>query len=288
MKKDELYIKTLEHGCVPVRPVEIGAVFSLFLRCCREPFVFAGELHEQWELVYVRRGEVSITADDKVYHLGAGGLIFHRPMEFHQIHSRQGGLEIFVASFRLSGEGAGKLERSVFDLLSEERELMEDVIRRCCAMNGGHFRESEFRRCTAYWQARPLDFQLCVSGLESLFCRLLLRSPALQQPRDTADSLLYRRIAAILEEHVYTGITIRQVAERCGVSQSTVKACFNRHAGCGIHKYLLKIKMRTAIGLIREGESVSAVSDRLGFSDPNYFSYVFRRETGKRPTDFRP
>jgi len=66
-----------------------------------------------------------------------------------------------------------------------------------------------------------------------------------------------------------------------------VKTCFSRHAGCGIHKYFLKIKMRTAIQMIRQGCTVSEVSDTLGFNNPNYFSYVFRRETGKRPTDFR-
>ena len=71
------------------------------------------------------------------------------------------------------------------------------------------------------------------------------------------------------------------------MSESTVKACFQRHAGCGVHKYLLKIKLRAAIRMIGEGSSVSGVSDALGFSDPNYFSYVFKRETGRRPTDFR-
>lgn len=287
MKTDEIYIQTLKYGCVPVRPVEITQVFSLFVRCCREPFAFAGELHEQWELVYVRRGEASITADDKVYRLGAGSLIFHRPMEFHQIHAENPGLEIFVASFRMSGEGTGKFERSVFDLLSEEKNIMEDVICRCSALNRGVFWDGEFRDCRDLWGAEPLEFSLCVNELESVFCRFLLRSPALQQPKDTADSLLYRRIVAILEEHVYTNITIGQVADQCGVSPSTVKTSFHRHAGCGVHKYLLKIKLRAAIGLLREGRSVSEVSDALGFNNPNYFSYVFRRETGKCPTDFR-
>ena len=287
MKTDEVYRTMLKQGCVPARPVEITRVFTLFLRSCREPFAFAGELHEQWEMVYVRRGEASITADDKVYHLTPGSLIFHRPMEFHQIHAQQPGLEIFVASFHMAGEGTGKLERSVFELLEEEKRLLEDVINRTAALNHGAFRDDEFRDCRPLWQAAPLELSTCINGLEGLFVRLLLRSPAMQLPRDTADSLLYRRIVSVLERHIYTDITINQAAEQCGVSPSTVKTCFHRHAGCGVHKYLLKIKLRAAIGMLREGQSVSEVSDRLGFNNPNYFSYVFRRETGKRPTDYR-
>ena len=287
MKKDEIYIRKYRNGCVPVRPVEITEIFSLFLRCCRTPFAFSGELHEQWELVYVRGGEASITADDKVYRLAAGSLIFHRPMEFHQIHAEKPGLELFVASFRLGGGETSKLERSVFALKPDEKELMEEVIGRCCAMNGGFFADDEFRDCRALWERAPLDFALCVNTLEAVFCRLLLRSPALQVPRDTAQSALYQKIVSVLEEHVYTDITIPRVAERCGVSESTVKACFRRHAGCGVHKYLLKIKMRAAVRMIGEGQAVAEVSERLGFADPNYFSCVFRRETGRRPTDFR-
>lgn len=287
IKTDEIFIRRYGNGCVPVRPVEITKVFTLFLRCCREPFAFAGELHEQWEMVYIRKGEARITADDKVYDLSEGSLMFHRPMEFHQIYAQQTGLEIFVVSFHMVGEKANRFEHSVFELLPEEKELLEELIGRSVALNGGCFRDGEFEDCTVLWEQNSLEFYACVNLLESIFCRLLLRSPALQMPKETTDSLLYRNIVAVLEEHIYTDITIWQVAEQCRVSPSSVKACFSRHAGCGMHKYFLKIKIRAAIGMIREGRAISEVSDALGFNNPNYFTYVFRRETGKRPTDFR-
>lgn len=288
MKKDKLYLRQYEPGCVPVRPVEITNVFTMFLRCCRKPFIFAGELHEQWELVYVRSGEATFTVDDKVYRLGAGSLIFHRPMEFHQIHAEHTELEIFVTSFHMTGGEVRKFEQSIFELSSGEKTVMEELIRQCCALNEGYYTDGEFGDCRPFWQAKPLEFYACVHGLERLFCMLLQRSPTLQPPKETVDSLLYRNIAAVLEEHAYGDITIAQVADRCGVSPSTVKTCFHRHAGCGVHKYFLKIKVRTAIRLLETGQPVSQVSDALGFNNPNYFTYVFRRETGKRPTDFRP
>ena len=83
------------------------------------------------------------------------------------------------------------------------------------------------------------------------------------------------------------GMSLEDVAKLCGVSTATVKNCFSGYAGCGIHKYLLKIKMRNASELLKDGKTVSEVSDILGFSNPNYFSYVFKRETGKTASSFR-
>ena len=288
MKSDNIYVRYLETGCVPRPPIEIAEVFTLFLRRCQNPFVFSGELHDSWEIVYVRKGNASITADDKVLPLSAGSLIFHKPMEFHQIFSEDPGLEIFVASFHLVGDLAYKFRDALFHLLPEEQELFDSLIARCVKLNHGYFQDSvDPNDCTTFWNASPLEFYACVHQLEHLFCLLLMRSPTLQTPQTSPDSILYRKIVSILEEHLYENITISQVAALCDVSPSSIKACFSRHAGCGLHKYFLKLKLRQAIRLIKEGHSISSVSDTLGFNNPNYFSYVFLREMGKRPTDFK-
>lgn len=287
MKSDKVYIRKYENGCVPIRPIEINKVYTLFLRCCQQPFVFAGELHEQWEMVYIRKGEAMITADDKVYHLASGNVVFHRPMEFHQIYAEKPGLEIFVTSFKMSGELSYKFKRAVFQLLSEEIHLFEQLINRCVTLNKGYYLDANDWNCKPLWKDSPLEFYTCVHQLENIMCLLLHRSPVIPTFPDTADSLLYQKAVAVLEEHIYSNITIQEVAESCGVSASSVKACFSRHAGCGLHKYFLKIKIRAAIRLIKNGESISNVSNTLGFNNPNYFSFVFQRETGKRPTDYR-
>lgn len=51
MKSDKSYLRILQSGCVISRPIEIEEVFTMFLRCCRQPFAFAGEFHEPWEMV---------------------------------------------------------------------------------------------------------------------------------------------------------------------------------------------------------------------------------------------
>ena len=287
MNSDNLYLRKFDGGCVPSRPVEITSVITLFLRCCQDSFVFSGELHDQWELVYVRKGDATITADDHVYHLSAGSLIFHKPLEFHQIYADDPGLEIFVASFTMAGESAYRFQGAVFALQPEEIPLVERLIEGCVELNGGAFSDTDEWDCIPLWHASPLAFYTAVHLLEYILCLLLHRSPVTPVLPKTADSILYQKAVAILEENIYSNMTIQQVADLCNVSATSVKTCFHRHAGCGLHKYFLKIKIRAAIRLIKNGQSISSVSDTLGFNNPNYFSYVFQRETGKCPTDYR-
>ena len=287
MKSANNFIRPPQEGYSPARPVEITKVYTMFLRKCRERFSFGGELHDPWEMVYIRKGEASITADDNIYHLSAGSVVFHKPMEFHQIFSDEPGLEIFVVSFNMEGDMEDKFHKAVFHLQDNEQALLEELIRQCVALNGGHLTDNDEWIDNPAWVDRSLDLYNCIHLLEYIFCLMLTRSPESQQRQKSADTMLYRKIVRILEEHIYTNITIDEVAHLCHVSASTAKTCFTRHAGCGLHKYYLKIKLRTAVRLLKEGKSVSEVSDTLSFNNPNYFSYVFRRETGNSPSYYK-
>ena len=48
-------------------------------------YVFTGESHNFWELVYVDKGEIEVMADTVGYKLKQGEMIFHKPNEFHNV-----------------------------------------------------------------------------------------------------------------------------------------------------------------------------------------------------------
>lgn len=271
------------------RLISIDGLYSLF-EAKREPeFYFDGESHSAWEMVYICDGCVGVTADDKIYNLVAGDVIFHQPMQFHKIWSEDGeSPHIFITSFYLDGELAHKLKNGVFRL----NERQTDIINMLINLLRGHFGitseiSGEINYGGRFRQKEHPIIQLVINIIESLITDLALSDnrniPALTGENEQ----LYTRIVGILEDNVNTSITISEIAKECGVSSATVKNCFSAFAGCGIHKYLLKIKMRTATELLRDGKTVSEVSDILGFSTPNYFSYVFKRETGKCATSVR-
>ena len=65
--------------------IEITRLNSFYHFHFATGYVFPGERHPFWELVYVLSGQVDVGADERVYALNAGDLIFHQPDEYHSI-----------------------------------------------------------------------------------------------------------------------------------------------------------------------------------------------------------
>ena len=62
-------------------------------------FIFEGESHDFWEMVYVDRGQVKIRRDNEEQILSQGEIIFHKPDEFHSIRAYNSAPNFFVVSF---------------------------------------------------------------------------------------------------------------------------------------------------------------------------------------------
>ena len=78
--------------------------------------------------------------------------------------------------------------------------------------------------------------------------------------------------------------TVLEIADFCKVSEATLKRIFNKYSGTSIHKYFLKLKMKTAAELLASGFSVTEIAEKLGFGSQAYFSAAFKRETGISPS----
>ena len=80
-----------------------------------ESFVFNGERHHVWEIVYLDSGKVEVTEDEKIYTLESGNIILHAPMEFHRIRSAYGTSPSgYVISFEALGELPEQLKNGIF------------------------------------------------------------------------------------------------------------------------------------------------------------------------------
>ena len=63
---------------------------------------------------------------------------------------------------------------------------------------------------------------------------------------------------------------------------------FSQETGCTFKEYLTEIRIRRAKELLRTTPLRSAdIAYEVGYNDPHYFSYVFRKNTGLTPSEFR-
>ena len=79
--------------------VNISKIVTIHYYEFDKTFVFNGEQHDFWELVYVDKGQVEIHRDDEKIVLSQGEIVFHRPNEFHSIRALNSAPNFFVISF---------------------------------------------------------------------------------------------------------------------------------------------------------------------------------------------
>jgi AraC-like DNA-binding protein/ligand-binding sensor protein len=91
-----------------------------------------------------------------------------------------------------------------------------------------------------------------------------------------------------INEHLHEDLTLPVIADVVYLSPTYFARLFKNEIGLTFHEYLTQSRIRKAAHLLKETPlSISEVSQRVGYSDPNYFSQVFKRLMKISPSDFR-
>jgi two-component system response regulator YesN len=63
---------------------------------------------------------------------------------------------------------------------------------------------------------------------------------------------------------------------------------FKKHYGCSVHQYIFREKIKIAVTLLADTEtSVSDIAGMLGYTNVSNFSAMFKKATGRNPSDYR-
>lgn len=82
-------------------------------------------------------------------------------------------------------------------------------------------------------------------------------------------------------------LTLKSVASLFFYNEKYFSALFKQNTSMNFSKYLNGLRIRHAEELIASGiSSMEALASSCGYSDPVYFSKVFKRVTGKTPTAY--
>ena len=94
-------------------------------------------------------------------------------------------------------------------------------------------------------------------------------------------------IKYINDNYMYN-ISLEDIASKCYVSKYYLSHIFTQLKGISIGKYLISLRIEAAKKLLKNtGLSVSTIAEQSGFGDPNYFSRIFKKETGISPLQYR-
>ena len=97
------------------------------------------------------------------------------------------------------------------------------------------------------------------------------------------------RILKYVTDNIDTpDLKIDNIADAMGMSRSVLYTKIKQQLGMTPIDFVRHVRIMRACELLKDtDESLSSVAFAVGFSDPKYFSKVFKRETGIVPTEYR-
>ena len=270
----------------------IDKLITIFYLEFSKDFEYGGESHDFWEMVYIDKGEMICTADKNRFVLKSGELTFHKPNEFHNLSGNKSvAPNVSIITFEMK-----YFEGKIFKLNSEEKTLLSMLFSEgLSAFRLVDEKNPLLQKLTKINGAPVGASQMTKNLLEIFLIKLRRNKDTLTKKKRRSYKINgveipyeLKAILDYLEENVDKKISVSDVANHFGKSESAVKGLFASYREGGIIKYFHSLKINEAKRLIREGKlNMSQIADKLSFDNPQYFSKFFNTMTGMAPSEYK-
>lgn len=242
-------------------------------------------VHRQccYEITYIIDGVGTVTAEDHVYSVQKNDCLISFPDEAHRICSgEEHPLRFVFVGFRM-----GKSNPSVAGLFEELTRLFRDSDGRCVSVPD---RESLFVRFFSEMKS-DYPFRHEVAGyLLAEFLIDCIRSKAEKRtensfPKITDDAVLVYGIETYIAGNIRSIPNLQALETVFHYHYSYLSKRFFRITGQRLNEYFLACKMKEANRLLRQGFSVTQVSELLNYSSIHSFSRSYKQHFGYPPSE---
>ncbi|MCM3768153.1 AraC family transcriptional regulator [Neobacillus niacini] len=115
-----------------------------------------------------------------------------------------------------------------------------------------------------------------------LFCYRLCDE--VEKEESTYNSILIKKAIQYINEHYATPITLEEISVHVNRNSQYFSSMFKKQLGCTFTEYLQMKRIKEAQLLLKESTiTISETAERVGYTDPSYFSRIFKNITGYSP-----
>lgn len=270
-------------------------IFPYNTYLCSIPLDFASvppHWHDEMELIYIKKGKGIVHVDFRTYPVSGPTIVLILPGQLHSIEQfEQASMEyeniIFHPGMLIpksidscSCEFIQPLLRgqiTVPTVFTPVYPYYEDVV-------------APIDACDEISKTKPQGYELYIkSMLFQFFFILNNRCRNLTQPpknRKTLDKM--KVIIKYVENHYAEKITIREIADVVGFSESHFMRYFKEIMDTSFIEYLKDYRLAMSARLLQASEaSILEVSQEVGFENLSYFNREFKKRYGVTPSQYR-
>ena len=253
---------------------------------------FMWHCHPEIEITYVKEGSMHYRINNRSFHLKEGDIIFCNSNALHS-----GEMENQEDCSYIPITFDPKLIYGFFQSTICTRYV--DPVIQNLAVCAVHIDYSEkwhetFRdrmlEVISLDKQKPDFYELDISIRMQLLWRLLVEHLPHQPVSTTSDFTEYERIRRILsyiEQNYMNQITLDDISEHIHLCESECTRLFKRHMNTTLFSFLQEYRIERSLEYLNTKESISAIAEKTGFSDSNYYSKVFSKIKGCSPREYR-
>lgn len=238
-------------------------VYEADINRLSQPFVYS-----KFYAHLVFRGKASLNFFDRKVEVVPGTLFFSFPYQSFELDGTDDFSYLYIS---FNGPDAPSLleninitkENNIFPNFGHVTDFWMDSIRRINPSNANTLTESVLLYTLSF-----------ING----------EQPAKDDSSDRFESIL----RYICNNFTDPSLTILKISDIFFYNKKYLSALFVKNKNVKFKEYLNSLRINRALELIGDPDlSVSEISEKCGFSDPYYFSKVFKKITGLTPTEYR-
>lgn len=221
-----------------------------------------------YALHIVTEGRATLRIYDKEYSLERGDIFFAFPAVLHYLDASEDFKYIYIS---FMGSGAAQIlsrcsinhENPVYKDYAFLCPMFESAIRRITNVNANMLTESVLGYTLSFFD----------------------KTEEKEQTGKSQDSA-FKAIVNYVDHHYReSDMSLGRLADTFSYTEKYLSSLFKKNMQIGFVNYLNNLRIQYANELIEKGaESISEIAAACGYSDYSYFARVFKKRTGKTPT----
>lgn len=276
--------------------IDVNNVITIYYYEFAKDYVFKGESHDFWEFVYVDKGEIEVMADVDGYRLTQGEVIFHKPMEFHNLWANgKTAPNLVIVSFHCDSVAMKFFENKILSVGNNEKKLIAQIVKEArevfvMPIEGTSEKLEIVKKKNNSFGGE----QLIKIYLQQLLINFVRQGKNITPESRLSSSVKQRynedtskKIIQYLKENIYRNITFDDVCNYCNMGKTNVKVIFKETMGVGVIEYYRMLKIEEAKRIIREEQyNFTEIAERLCYSSIHNFSRHFKKATSMSPSEY--